>query len=43
MSLVTFMYVCDFVCTSRESALAEMGIAVRKGETVGVFQPKKVN
>ena len=41
--LVTFMYVCDFVCTSRESALAEMGIAVRKGETVGVFQPKKVN
>ena len=27
----------------RESALAEMGIAVHKGETVGVFQPKKVN
>ena len=33
---------CNFT-TSRESALAEMGIAVRKGETVGVFQPKKVN
>ena len=27
----------------RETALAEMGIAVRKGETVGVFQPKKVS
>ena len=31
------------MCPCRESALAEMGIAVRKGETVGVFQPKKVN
>ena len=30
-------------CLYRESALAEMGIAVHKGETVGVFQPKKVN
>ena len=32
----------DIVHLCRETALAEMGIAVRKGETVGVFQPKKV-
>ena len=39
---VVYKYL-QFVSTHRESALAEMGIAVHKGETVGVFQPKKVS
>ena len=29
-------------CACRESALAEMGIALYEGQTVGVMQPKKV-
>lgn len=36
------MSIPNYVLYYRETALAEMGIAVRKGETVGVFQPKKV-
>ena len=34
---------CRIFPLYRESALAEMGIAIHKGETVGVFQPMKVS
>ena len=40
-ALLTF--ICDVVSEPRESALAEMGIALHQGQTVGVKQPSKVS